>query len=108
MMRGEDAGLIPVVRNDELVGIVTDRDLAIRVIAEGRDPKSVHIEEVMTPHQRTIGPEDDSEAALRMMNDQQVRRLPVTEGRRLVALGQWASWRRRASPAMDSDKPKRA
>jgi CBS domain-containing protein len=82
LMKSEDIGPVLVVENQQtnkLVGIVTDRDLAVKVIAEGRDPKSTRIEEVMTRHPMTCRAEDDLEKALRAMEEHQVRRIPIVD-----------------------------
>ncbi|RIK42452.1 MAG: hypothetical protein DCC55_08775 [Chloroflexi bacterium] len=86
LMKSEDIGPVPVVENHEtkkLVGIVTDRDLAIKVVAEGRDPKQTRVEEVMTRELVTCRPEDDLQQVFQAMADHQVRRIPVvtTDGR---------------------------
>ena len=79
MMRDEDVGLAPVVEGDRLVGTLTDRDIAIRVVAEGRDPESTSVREVASTDLVTIDPEQNLDEALRLMADHQVRRLPVVE-----------------------------
>jgi CBS domain-containing protein len=79
MMRDEDVGLAPVVEGDRLVGTLTDRDIAIRVVAEGRDPESTTVKDVASTDVVTIDPEQELDEALRLMADHQVRRLPVVE-----------------------------
>jgi CBS domain-containing protein len=79
LMRGEDAGLAPIVDGDRLVGVVTDRDIAIRVVAEGRDPQSTKVEEVASQNVVTIDPQQELDEALRLMAQHQLRRLPVVE-----------------------------
>lgn len=86
MMRDEDAGAIPVLDGDDLVGIVTDRDIVVRCIAEGDDPREVTAEEVITGSPRTITPDEDVEDASQIMASEQIRRLPVCEGGRLVGI----------------------
>jgi len=78
-MRDEDAGIIPVVEGEKLVGTVTDRDIAIRVVAEGRSPESVTVGEIASRELVTIDPQQDLDEALRLMARHQVRRLPVVE-----------------------------
>ena len=78
MMR-EDAGVVPVTENGRLTGMVTDRDIAIRVVAEGKDPQSTPVREVASKDLVTIDPEQDLDEALRLMAQHQVRRLPVVE-----------------------------
>jgi CBS domain-containing protein len=79
MMKEEDVGLAPVVEGDRLVGTLTDRDIAIRVVAEGRDPQSTTVREVASTDLVTIDPDQDLDEALRLMAKNQVRRLPVVE-----------------------------
>ena len=79
MMRDEDVGLAPIVEGEQLVGTLTDRDIAIRVVAEGRDPESTKVQEVATTHLVTVDPQQDLDEALQLMAQHQVRRLPVVE-----------------------------
>lgn len=79
LMRGEDSGIAPIVDGDRLVGVVTDRDIAIRVVAEGRDPHATTVAEVASQNLVTIDPEQELDEALRLMGEHQVRRLPVVE-----------------------------
>ena len=90
MMRDEDVGLAPIVQGDRLVGTLTDRDIAIRVVAEGRDPESTTVREVASTDLVTIDPEQSLDEALRLMAQRQVRRLPVVEkdGRLVGVLAQ--------------------
>ena len=90
MMRDEDVGLAPIVQGDRLVGTLTDRDIAIRVVAEGRDPESTTVREVASTEIVTIDPEQSLDEALRLMAQHQVRRLPVVEedGRLVGVLAQ--------------------
>jgi CBS domain-containing protein len=79
MMRDEDVGLAPIVEGQKLIGTLTDRDIAIRVVAEGKDPESTSVREVATTRLVTVDPEQDLDEALRLMAQHQVRRLPVVE-----------------------------
>jgi CBS domain-containing protein len=79
MMRDEDVGLAPIVEGDRLVGTLTDRDIAIRVVAEGRDPESTSVREVASTDLVTVDPQQDLDEALRLMAEHQVRRIPVVE-----------------------------
>lgn len=79
LMRDEDVGLAPIVEGDRLVGTLTDRDIAIRVVAEGRDPESTTVSEVASSELVTIDPDQSLDEALRLMAQHQVRRLPVVE-----------------------------
>ena len=79
MMRDEDVGIAPIVEADRLVGTVTDRDIAIRVVAEGKDPETTPVREIASKDLVTVDPEQDLDEALRLMAQHQVRRLPVVE-----------------------------
>ncbi len=79
MMQEEDVGLAPIVEGDMLVGMLTDRDIAVRVAAQGRDPEQVNVLEVASKKIVTIDPQQDLDEALRIMAQHQVRRLPVVE-----------------------------
>ena len=79
VMRDDDVGLVPVVDGDRLVGTVTDRDIAIRLVAEERDPSSTTVREIASTDLVTIDPEQELGEALRLMAQHQVRRLPVVE-----------------------------
>jgi CBS domain-containing protein len=79
MMRDEDVGLAPIVEGNRLIGTVTDRDVAIRVVAEGKDPESTKVTEIASTDLVTIDPQQDLDEALRLMARHQVRRLPVVE-----------------------------
>jgi CBS domain-containing protein len=79
MMRDEDVGLAPIVEDDKLIGMLTDRDIAIRVVAEGRNPEQVTVAEVASRQIVMVGPQQDLDEALRIMAKRQVRRLPVVE-----------------------------
>ena len=79
VMKDADTGIVPIVDGDRLVGTITDRDIAIRVVAEGRDPQATKVDEVATRELVTIDPDQDLDEALRLMAKHQVRRLPVVE-----------------------------
>jgi CBS domain-containing protein len=86
LMRGEDAGIAPIVDGERLVGVLTDRDIAVRVVAEGKDPSKTKVEEIASGSLVTLEPEQDLDDALRLMAQHQVRRLPVVESGKLVGI----------------------
>ena len=86
MMRSEDVGVLPVVRDGELVGLVTDRDLAMRVLAERRDPTQVRVGDIATRSPVTVTPDTRLSEARGLMERHRVRRLPVLKGRDLVGI----------------------
>jgi CBS domain-containing protein len=82
LMKRENIGPIPVIENEQtrkLVGIVTDRDLAMKIVAEGRDAKSTTVEAVMTRKVVTCRADDDLQKALDAMSEHQLRRIPVVD-----------------------------
>ena len=82
MMKNQDVGPIPVVDSHEsnrLVGIVTDRDLAIKVIAEGGDPRNTRVGDVMTSDPVTCTEDDSVKDAMEAMSGHQVRRIPIVD-----------------------------
>jgi CBS domain-containing protein len=79
VMKREDVGSVPVVESDRLMGTVTDRDIALRVVAEGKDPESTTVSDVASTDLVTIDPQQSLDEALRLMAQHQVRRLPVVE-----------------------------
>lgn len=86
VMKGEDVGSVPVVQEGRLAGIVTDRDIVTRAVAERRDPQTVKVDEVASHELVTVEPEQDLDEALALMARHQVRRLPVVEGGQLVGM----------------------
>jgi CBS domain-containing protein len=83
LMKNEDIGPVLIVdesnNGKRLVGIVTDRDLALKVVGEGRDPNSTRVEDVMTGSLVTCRADDDVENAMRAMAQNQLRRIPVVD-----------------------------
>jgi CBS domain-containing protein len=86
VMKDEDVGSVPVVDEGRLVGILTDRDIVIRAVAERRDPQAVKVDEVASRELVTVEPEKDLDEALMLMARHQVRRLPVVEEGQLVGM----------------------
>jgi CBS domain-containing protein len=86
MMKAEDTGAIPVVEEDELLGLITDRDIVIRCVAEGRDPSEVTAEDILTENLEVVDPETDVQEALDLMGRHQIRRLPVVDKGELVGM----------------------
>ena len=78
IMRDEDTGVVPITEGGNLVGVVTDRDIAIRAVADGKDGQTT-VREVASQDIVTIDPQQELDEALRLMAQHQVRRLPVVE-----------------------------
>jgi CBS domain-containing protein len=86
IMRNYDVGVVPVVRDDELVGLVTDRDLVLRVVAERNDPTAVRLGDIATESPITVSPDVKLSDARELMANHRVRRLPVVKGGALVGI----------------------
>ena len=87
LMRKDDIGAVPVGKDDKLIGILTDRDIALRVVAEGRDPETTSVEEVMTKGLVYCRTAETAEDAIHLMDQKKIRRLPVLdENKRLVGM----------------------
>jgi CBS domain-containing protein len=87
IMAESDIGAIPVVDTDRvLLGIVTDRDIIVRVVAEGRNPDATHVGEIASTHVSAAYPEEPLSEAVEQMAFRQVRRLPVVEDDRVVGM----------------------
>jgi CBS domain-containing protein len=78
IMKSEDVGSLPIVEGNKLIGVVTDRDLAIRIVAEGRGDDTT-VGQIASKDLVTVDPEQSLEEAARLMAERQVRRLPVVE-----------------------------
>jgi CBS domain-containing protein len=104
MMRDEDVGLAPIVEGERLVGTLTDRDIATRVVAEGKDPETTSVREVASTDLITVDPEKDLDEAVRLMAQHQVRRIPVVEeDGRLVGVVAQADVARQADDRQTGD-----
>jgi CBS domain-containing protein len=92
-MRQHDIGNVLVLERDKIMGILTDRDIAVRVVAERREPRGTCLADVCSRDLTTLSPDDTIEDAIAVMQDKAVRRLPVVERGRpvgMVALGDLA------------------
>jgi CBS domain-containing protein len=86
-MRELDVGAMPICgEDDRLAGVITDRDIVVKCIADGGDPKTTEVDRLAEGKPVTIGADDDIEEALRTMTQYDVRRLPVIDGHRLVGM----------------------
>ena len=82
----EEKGPLPIVEGERPVAIVTDRDIIAHVVAEGRDPKSMTVDDIASHELVTIGPEQDTNEARRIMDEHQLDRILVVEDDRLVGI----------------------
>ncbi len=87
LMRQADSGFLPVGENDRLVGAVTDRDITLRAVADGKDPNSAKVREAMSPQVAYCFEDQDTQEACSLMGEKQIRRLPVlNRDKRLVGV----------------------
>lgn len=86
IMRECDVGAVPILMDDHLVGILTDRDIAIRAAATGLDMQHHRAQEIMTSDLLTVTPDTDLEAAADIMSDAKIRRLPIVTEDKLLGL----------------------
>ena len=89
MMKDEDVGIIPVVESQgskKLVGVITDRDIAIRVVADGVASSSSSVRDVMTSNITTSAPGDSVKDVMALMGREQVRRIPIVDKGELVGI----------------------
>jgi CBS domain-containing protein len=98
LMASEDVGSLPVVDGDALVGMITDRDLVLQVLAKDLDPSKVTIAEVASENPVVAKPDESLDSALQRMAEEQIRRLPVVEEGRLVGILAQADVARAARP----------
>jgi CBS domain-containing protein len=84
-MKELNVGAIPIVDKDKLVGMITDRDIVIRGVAE-KHPGSTKVEDIMSDHLITISADASTQEAAKLMAENQIRRLPVVEGDKLVGI----------------------
>jgi CBS domain-containing protein len=98
-MRDLDVGALPICGDDDrLRGVVTDRDIVVRCVADGVDPTSTPVSELAEGKPVTIGADDPIDEALRTMIEHGVRRLPVIDGDRLVGMVSQADVARETTP----------
>jgi CBS domain-containing protein len=93
VMRDSDIGDVIVIGDGQVTGIVTDRDIAVRAVAEGRDAESTSVSEICSAGIQAIEPNASIDDALRMMREEDIRRLPVVKNGRpvgIVSLGDLA------------------
>ena len=107
VMHRIDAGILPVGENDRLIGVITDRDIAVRAVAEGKDPRTTLVRDVMSPEVRYCYEDDEVESVAENMAELQIRRLPVVNREKrlcgLISLADIARERRprEASEALE-------
>ena len=103
-MRDKDIGDVIVLEDKSIYGIVTDRDMVVRALAEGKDPQKTTIGEICSRDPTTVSPDEDAEKAVQLMRDKAIRRLPVVEKGSVVgvlSIGDLAVERDRSSALAD-------
>lgn len=85
-MRDSDIGDVVVLDGQQICGIVTDRDIVVRAVAEGLDPASTPLMDICSRELTTISPQDSVDKAVRLMREKAIRRLPVVENKRPVGI----------------------
>jgi CBS domain-containing protein len=104
VMRENDIGDVIVVEDGQVIGIVTDRDIAVRAVAEGREAESATVGDIATTGIQAIEPDASVDDALRMMREHDIRRLPVVKNGRpvgIISLGDLAVEREPESTLAD-------
>jgi len=89
-MKSDDIGAVLVTDNGDVAGILTDRDIVVRAVAEGRDPSSTKVADVATRDVKTLTPDSSVDDAIKLVREQNVRRIPVVEDGRpagIVSIG---------------------
>jgi len=101
-MRDKNVGSAVVVRDGNLAGMVSDRDVAVRATAEGWDPNAHQVAEIMTPNPVSISPQTDTMEVCRLIGQHKVRRLPVIEDHRVVGVVSCADLAHQLRDELDS------
>jgi len=86
LMRDADVGAVVVVDKDRVFGVITDRDITVRAVAEEIDPRAARVGDIVTHDLVAVSPDDDMDTAVELMRTHAVRRLPVLDGERLVGV----------------------
>jgi CBS domain-containing protein len=106
MMASHDIGVLPVGENDRLVGVITDRDIAVRAVAGGKDPRSTTVRDVMSNNVRWVYEDASTKEAAQIMSKNQIRRLPVINHEKrlvgIVSIGDFAVESAEIRPAAEA------
>ncbi|MDQ3573405.1 MAG: CBS domain-containing protein [Actinomycetota bacterium] len=115
LMRDGNVGSVIVTDDEAICGILTDRDIVVRAVAEGHDPEEVKVADICSPQLTVVSPNDSVEDAVQVMGDQALRRLPVVEEGKavgIVALGDlaiakagWRQWVKSSTYVPKDDDP---
>jgi CBS domain-containing protein len=102
-LASEDYGALPICDGDQLQGMITDRDIVVKVLAKGMDPATTKVIDLVQGEVVTIGADDSLEEISRTMAEHQVRRLPVIDGTRLVGMVSQADLARSGDDTLAGD-----
>ena len=102
-LAADDIGSLPICDGDRLQGMITDRDIVVKVLAEGKDPATTRVIDLAQGEVVTIGADDPLEEISRTMSEHQVRRLPVIDGHQLVGMVAQADVARAGKDAKTGD-----
>jgi CBS domain-containing protein len=95
IMRDQDTGVVPIVDGNKIIGMITDRDIVVRAIADGKDINNVRVNEIMTKSVRTVKEDTPVNEVLSLMSSAEIRRVPVVNDRNelvgIVSIGDVAS-----------------
>ena len=86
LMKKHNVGSIPVCRGEKVIGIISDRDIALKAVANGSNPATLSVSEIMSPNPILGDPEMDVTEAGKIMGENQIRRLPIVENNKLVGI----------------------
>ncbi|MGM0904430.1 MAG: CBS domain-containing protein [Bacillota bacterium] len=86
IMRDVNCGSVPVCEDKKVIGMITDRDIVLNVVADGEDSNGVHCHDCMTGEVITCSPETDVHECARLMADHQIRRIPVVENGEMIGI----------------------
>jgi CBS domain-containing protein len=86
LMKEYNVGSIPICSGEKVIGIITDRDITLRCVAQGENSKKISVRDVMTSNPVTAAPSMDVHDAARLMSERQIRRLPIVDNNNLVGM----------------------
>jgi CBS domain-containing protein len=104
VMADRNVGSVPIVDGDRLIGTITDRDIVVRVVARGLDPRSEQVSKHLSSDVKTVRPDASIEDALSLMEAHQIRRIPVVEDGRLVGIVALGDLATKATPSPEREE----